>query len=73
MARHHRWKQGTALTAAMVLALTPGLAGCGNKEKADNTKKKIQTQRIHKKKKKQWVVIWRKMWRFRRTAETFRT
>lgn len=39
MARHHRWKQGTALTAAMVLALTPGLAGCGNKEKADNTKK----------------------------------
>lgn len=39
MARHHRWKQGTALTAAMVLALTPGLAGCGNREKADNTKK----------------------------------
>lgn len=39
MARHHRWKQGTALTAVMVLALTPGLAGCGNKEKADNTKK----------------------------------
>lgn len=39
MARHHRWKQGTALTAAMVLALTPGLAGCGNKEKADHTKK----------------------------------
>lgn len=38
MARHHRWKQGTALTAAMVLALTPGLAGCGNKEKADHTK-----------------------------------
>lgn len=39
MARHHIWKQGTALTAAMVLALTPGLAGCGNTEKADNTKK----------------------------------
>ena len=39
MARHHRWKQGTALTAAMVFALTPGLAGCGNREKADNTKK----------------------------------
>lgn len=39
MARHHRWKQGTALIAAMVLALTPGLAGCGNKEKADHTKK----------------------------------
>lgn len=39
MARHHIWKQGTALTAAMVFALTPGLAGCGNREKADNTKK----------------------------------
>lgn len=39
MARHHRWKQGTALTAAMVLALTPGLAGCGNKETNNDTKK----------------------------------
>lgn len=39
MARHHRWKQGTALTAAMVLALTPGFAGCGNKETANDTKK----------------------------------
>lgn len=39
MARHHRWKQGTALTAAMVLALTPGLTGCGNKETANDTKK----------------------------------
>lgn len=38
MVRHHIWKQGAALTAAMVLALTPGLAGCGNKEKADHTK-----------------------------------
>ena len=38
MIRQHIWKRGTALTAAMVLALTPGLAGCGNKKKADHTK-----------------------------------
>lgn len=39
MVRHHIWKQGAALTAAMVLALTPGFAGCGNKETANDTKK----------------------------------
>lgn len=39
MTRYRIWKRGTALTAAMVLALTPGLAGCGNTEKADHTKK----------------------------------
>lgn len=61
MTRYRIWKRGTALTAAMVLALTPGLAGCGNTEKADHTKKKNQTQRIHKKKKKQWAAIWRRM------------
>ena len=39
MTRYRIWKRGTALTAAMVLALTPGFAGCGNTEKADHTKK----------------------------------
>lgn len=60
MVRHHIWKQGAALTAAMVLALTPGLAGCGNKEKADHTKQENTDAKNTQNEEKQWAAIWRR-------------